>query len=135
MTQDSTNPEYWAEHQSTQSLFVHRLFTYMNSATGQIYRTYANQLKVSFSSQAAWYSYLPIISWFGTGIQDHSENNPNDIVSYNFQTLPYASSSETLSNTNIAFGFVTISITQSQMIESTVYSVPTFMTILSTFGG
>ena len=109
MTQDSDNPEYWTENQSTESLFVHRIFTYMDVNKGQIYRTYAEKNLVSFDNQEPWYFYIPVLDWFVPDID--KKGKEYDIMSYSFETMPYASSSIELVVKDPAFGYVQISIT------------------------
>jgi len=63
MTQSSDNLNYILENKHPESIFINRVFTYINPLVGQIYRNYATQQNVVFSHND-WYQFIPVLNWF-----------------------------------------------------------------------
>lgn len=104
----------------------------MDTDIGQIYRSYVKKQQVAFSNIVPWFNYIPIFNWFAPYLESEQKF---DIKSYSFESMPYATNSGVLSKSDSSYGYISVSLTQGQYIESVYYSVPTIMGILSVFGG
>lgn len=90
MTQISSDPEFFEQNGHSRSIFINRVFTYINTSVGQIFRNYATQMNVDYSNTKRWYHFIPVLAWFAEYFDNAAEKSV-DLVTYDFTELAFSS--------------------------------------------
>ena len=135
MTQSSDNPNYFIENEQPESIFVNRVFTYINTQVGQIFRNYATRQNVDFSHKK-WYRFIPVLNWFADYIFEDVASV--DLVTYDFTQSGFSSYDQqafTDGDTESTNAYVIVGLSQGEQSTYIRYVAPTLVEVLSKFGG